>query len=209
MIYILFDLESTCWRGKPPGFEEEMDRNILKSQSDTIEIGAVAYEPKNKIIVGEFQTFIKPLTHPWIHRFCTELTGIGQAHVDNGTTFKQALNNFYNWSLMFLQNNNKTIIKFMSWGDYDIQQLGRDTKKFFGKENSFPFNNIKQQHINIKTIITNIVYPGHKGLGISSCLNKLNLKFEGNAHRAIDDAKNIARILEKTNYKGNYNEKET
>ena len=35
-------------------------------------------------------------------------------------------------------------------------------------------------------------------LGVSTALDHLGLEFEGNAHRAIDDAYNTARILQKT-----------
>ena len=61
MNYIIVDLEATCWQGKRLG------------QNETIEIGAVLVN-EHKEIVSEFEQFIKPLNHPILSAFCTELT---------------------------------------------------------------------------------------------------------------------------------------
>ena len=78
MHYIVFDLEATCW--------EERDNR----RNETIEIGAVLINEKQEVI-SEFQQFVKPLMNPVLSDFCTNLTSIQQADVDDAPLFPEAI----------------------------------------------------------------------------------------------------------------------
>jgi inhibitor of KinA sporulation pathway (predicted exonuclease) len=49
---------------------------------ETIEIGAFLVETHSLETVGELGTFVKPVRHPVLTPFCTELTTIRQSDVD-------------------------------------------------------------------------------------------------------------------------------
>jgi len=46
-------------------------------------------------VVAEFQTYVKPVIHPQLTPFCTELTGITQDKVDTGIKIEEALSNLH------------------------------------------------------------------------------------------------------------------
>jgi inhibitor of KinA sporulation pathway (predicted exonuclease) len=66
---LVVDLEATCCDTK----------SIPRHQMETIEIGAVMVVRETLEIVDEFQTFIKPVRHPILTKFCLELTSITQS----------------------------------------------------------------------------------------------------------------------------------
>jgi len=108
MNYIIFDLEATCWEGWD------------KSQNETIEIGAVLIDD-SKTIRSEFCQFVKPLKHPILSDFCTELTSIQQTDVDEAPYFGEAVEAFKAW---FGFGEEDYIL--CSWGIYDKKQLESD-----------------------------------------------------------------------------------
>jgi inhibitor of KinA sporulation pathway (predicted exonuclease) len=78
--YLIVDLEATCSdKGAVPRHEMEI-----------IEIGAVMQSSRTFEIESEFQTFVRPVRHPELTEFCTELTGITQDHVAAAPSFSGA-----------------------------------------------------------------------------------------------------------------------
>jgi len=69
--FIIYDLEATCWRGRPPGGYNEI-----------IEIGAVAVNRYGQVL-DSFCKFVKPTVNPKLSSFCTKLTSITQSQVDS------------------------------------------------------------------------------------------------------------------------------
>jgi inhibitor of KinA sporulation pathway (predicted exonuclease) len=51
----------------------------------------VIVDCRQKKIVDRFRTYIKPVVHPNLYPFCTELTGITQDKVDAGILLEDAL----------------------------------------------------------------------------------------------------------------------
>ena len=88
MKYIILDLEATCW-------QKGNQRNEI------IEIGAVCIDEGKKTL-GEFSEFVRPVCHPCLSDFCTELTTITQAEIDRVETFPIVVNHFQNWITGFL-----------------------------------------------------------------------------------------------------------
>ena len=77
--YLFIDLEATC----------ALDSGIARAERETIEIGAVAIDAASGEAIGSFQEYIRPVQHPKLTAFCTELTGITQAMVDGAPAFAE------------------------------------------------------------------------------------------------------------------------
>ena len=173
MTYIIVDLEATCCN----------KNSFPRNEMETIEIGAVALIGNGPNIISEYSSFIKPVRHPALTEFCTSLTSIEQRTVDEARGYKEVLTEFSEWAQQF---ENPI---FCSWGYYDKKQLLQDCT-FHGKQ--FPFSD---EHINIKNEFAKNTGL-KKGIGLGKALKMRNLKFEGRAHRGIDDARNMARLSE-------------
>lgn len=129
---VIFDLEATC-EDKLVDFYYD---------KETIEIGAVKI--KGTEIIDEFNTFIQPKDTS-ITPFCTELTTITAADVNNAPLFHEASNAFGS----FIGN-----AYILSWGDYDRKQLLKDFARHdleppFWLKRHF---NLKQEFADLKGI---------------------------------------------------------
>lgn len=173
-IALVIDLEATCWRGHPPtGMHNEI-----------IEIGISGVDYNTKEITFKDTIIVKP-KYSEISKFCTELTSIDQNLIDKeGVSFEKACD--------ILRNKYKSRDRiWLSWGGYDKNQIEKDCN-LKGIENPFG-----RTHINLKPLFS-FAFGIKEDLGVSTALNYLGLEFEGNAHRAIDDAYNTAIILQHT-----------
>jgi len=170
--YLIIDLEATC----------SDDKSITSSEMEIIEIGAVMQNSRTFEIESEFQTFVKPVRHPELTRFCLELTKIRQSDVDAAPLFPQACEMMKKWMVDFPD------ALFCSWGNYDRNQFINDCV-YHGVE--YPFG---ADHMNLKVQFSKSGGP-RKRVGIAGALKYLGLDFEGIHHRGIDDARNIARIV--------------
>lgn len=148
---------------------------------EIIEIGAVLVDASTFKVVDEFCTFVKPVRHPKLTLFCTDLTSIKQGDVDKAPEYSEAITLFKDWLYKYSD------ILFCSWGDYDKAQLEQDSR-FHG----LPFP-IGAPHLNIK-----VQFSQNQGLkkkfGMAQALSLCKLKLDGVHHRGIDDARNMARL---------------
>lgn len=166
--YLVVDLEATCDDGGA----------VPRDESEIIEIGAVLVEGETLRPVDEFQTFVRPVLHPTLTAFCTELTTITQADVDGAPTFPEVaplLGDFGEGAV------------FCSWGNYDRNQLAADARRH---DIAMP---LPGPHLNLKELFARAM--GGKKQGNRGALAKVGLAATGTHHRGIDDARNIARLL--------------
>lgn len=170
--YLIVDLEATC----------SNDGAVPRHEMEIIEIGAVMQSSRTLEIESEFQTFVRPVRHPQLTAFCSELTGIVQQDVAGAPLFPQALAAMQQWMSGFADS------LFCSWGDYDRKQFLQDCE-YHGV--SYPF---RSGHLNLKAEFSRTLNL-RKKLGIGDALRRLGLQFEGSPHRGLDDARNIARIV--------------
>ncbi|VAW71500.1 hypothetical protein MNBD_GAMMA12-3818 [hydrothermal vent metagenome] len=170
--YLIVDLEASCCDKK----------SIPRREMETIEIGAVIVEAKSLAKVDELSIFIKPVRHPVLTTFCTELTSITQKDVDSACSFPEAIDVFKQW--LYVYEN----FIFCSWGDYDKSQIIQDCEY-----HKIPYP-IGSEHINIKKL-----FSASQGLkkkfGMAGALKAAKLGLDGTHHRGIDDAKNMARLM--------------
>ena len=180
---IVVDLEATCW-----------EHNNFKQQNEMeiIEIGGVLLDP-NLDIIEKVSVFVKPILNPILTDFCKNLTSITQKDVDTAQEFPQALQDFAGAIKKHLAPSD-TLDKHIlaSWGFYDKKQIIKDCHRH---NISYPFG----MHWNVKQAFSQ-KQGTKKRFGIVGALKKLSMEFEGNHHRGVDDAFNIARIIK--NYFG-------
>jgi hypothetical protein len=62
-------------------FEATCNNPVQTSPQEIIEFPTVVVDTVEKRVVGEFRRFVRPVIHPELTRFCTELTGIRQVRV--------------------------------------------------------------------------------------------------------------------------------
>jgi len=172
-LILLIDLEATCWDRKPPA----------GMYNEIIEIGISALDYRTKEIKLKDTIIVKPQFSE-ISEYCTNLTSITQEMVDEkGVTLAEACK--------ILEDTYKSKDRiWASWGEYDNNQIKRECKH---KKIENPFG---RTHINMKPLFS-FAYGLHTDYGVGEALEHLGMEFEGNAHRGVDDAYNIARILKK------------
>jgi inhibitor of KinA sporulation pathway (predicted exonuclease) len=170
--YLIVDLEATC----------SNDGSVPRHEMEIIEIGAVIQNARTFETESEFQTFVRPVRHPNLTAFCTELTSITQPLVDGAPLFPEALQAMREWMGDFED------ALFCSWGNYDRSQFLQDCR-YHGVE--YPFSS---GHLNLKEEFSKALSTG-RSFGISGALRRLGLELEGTHHRGIDDARNIVRIV--------------
>ena len=166
--YLVVDLEATC----------DDQGAVPRAESEIIEIGAVLVDGATLAPLEEFQTFVRPIVHPKLTAFCTELTTIVQSDVDGAPTFPEvapALARFGEGAV------------FCSWGNYDRNQLAADARRH---DIAMP---LPGTHVNLKQEFARAL--GGKKQGNRGALARVGLAATGTHHRGIDDARNIARLL--------------
>jgi inhibitor of KinA sporulation pathway (predicted exonuclease) len=171
--YLVVDLEATC---------DDQD-TIPREQTEIIEIGAVLVDAETLAAGAEFQSFVRPIRHKTLTPFCTRLTSITQAQVDTAPTFPVAIAKLG----AFLREHGQEPL-FCSWGNYDKNQLARDAGRHGVR---LPLG---KDHWNLKEAFAQRAGETKK-LGTGQALGRVGLRFQGTAHRGIDDARNIARLL--------------
>jgi len=169
--HLVIDLEATC----------DDQGTIPREQTEIIEIGAVLADDETLTVVEEWQTFVRPIQHPKLTPFCTQLTSITQGQVDLAPIFPEAIGRL----AQFIRGRDAV---FCSWGDYDRNQFDREALRHAV---TLPLGS---QHMNLKKAFW-AQSGDRKKPGVGQALARVGLRFEGTAHRGIDDARNIARLL--------------
>jgi inhibitor of KinA sporulation pathway (predicted exonuclease) len=169
---IVIDIESTCWQDAPPAGEE----------SDIIEIGICTLDVASGQRLEKESILVTP-ERSRISEFCTQLTTLTQAQVEQGVAFEVAC------SILRKKYLSKERV-WASYGDYDRRQFERQCQSL---KISYPFG---ITHLNVKSLFA-IIYALPQEVGMDKALELIDLPLEGTHHRGGDDAWNIAGILSK------------
>ncbi|MBK6620708.1 MAG: exonuclease domain-containing protein [Saprospirales bacterium] len=171
MNFIVFDLEATCWEGKPENKVQEI-----------IEIGAVRLSAFGEV-EDTFCRFVRPVLNPSLSVFCRQLTRIEQRDIDKAAGFAKVIDEFQDWADIFYED-----YLLCSWGNFDRKMLVQDCKLHkLDSEWALEHINLKRQYQDIRKL--------KKKRGLQAALEKEGFEFEGSPHRAIDDAKNLVKIF--------------
>ncbi|MFB4370102.1 MULTISPECIES: exonuclease domain-containing protein [unclassified Pseudomonas] len=171
--WLVIDLEATTEEGGWPVEHMEI-----------IEIGASLVDASGHEI-DHFQRFVRPLRRPILTRFCRQLTHITQADLDGATTLPTLWPQFERW----LEPHHARLGGWCSWGDYDRQQLEQDWHQhgLSSHLRTLPHLNLKQQFAKARQLA--------RPVGLNAALQLAGISFSGQQHRALNDARNTARLL--------------
>ncbi|WP_288393086.1 3'-5' exonuclease [uncultured Herbaspirillum sp.] len=172
-LFLIVDLEATC----------SDDGSITSDQMETIEIGA-CWAKRDGGVIDQFQSFVRPTINPVLTSFCKGLTNIRQTDIDDAPSFSVAAKELFD----FMKRYQIADAVWMSWGMYDRKQI---TKESLAHQVVDP---LPITHLNAKRLFAKAQKIG-KEVGMARACSLAQLELEGVHHRALDDAKNIARLL--------------
>lgn len=171
------DLECTC------SDTNAGDDTVRRDQMEIIEIGAVMLRRHDFELVDTFEAFARPVVHRELTEFCIELTSITQADVDAALGFPGVFWRFTDWLTRW------QAAQWGFWGNFDSYQLQHDTRRH-GID--YALDRLPA-HINVKKYWAQQM--NMKRVGLGRAVQTVGLEWEGRAHRGIDDAHMIAKLL--------------
>jgi inhibitor of KinA sporulation pathway (predicted exonuclease) len=167
-VLVVVDLEATCCD----------DESIEQGRREVIEIGAVLLDDRADIL-GEFGCFVRPVLHPTLTDFCRRLTGIRQDWVDAADPFQYAGRALCAWY--------RSGARFCSWGRFDSwvlrlewERRGEDPPGWLG---------------DCLDLSTYYRRQYRRRAGHNRALRQLGIEREGPIHRALYDARSVAKII--------------
>lgn len=171
MNFIIYDLEATCW-----------DQAAFKNRpQEIIEIGAVSLNNFGEV-QDTFSSLIKPTLFPDLSIFCQELTHISTQEINKAPNFPVVLDRFLDWV-----NIDEDFI-LCSWGYFDKKMFVQDCALHnISSEWTNQHINLKRQYLDFKKL--------KRPIGLKHALEIDGYEFEGNQHRALPDAQNLAILF--------------
>jgi len=168
---LVIDLEATC----------SDDGSITPEQMEVIELGAAWATPQGEVI-DTLQRFVRPTERPTLTPFCIELTHIQQAQIDTAPSWPTVAAELAEFARLHAGRC------WGSWGKYDARQIERETARHGLADPlaGLPHVNLKASFAKARKI---------KQTGMATALQIVGLELEGEHHRALSDARNIARML--------------
>ncbi|HEX5844046.1 MAG TPA: exonuclease domain-containing protein [Pseudomonas sp.] len=171
--WLVIDLEATTEEGGWPLQDMEI-----------IEIGACLVNAGGHEL-EHFQRFVRPLRRPHLTSFCRDLTHISQADVDTAAPLHSVWPQFERWLL----KHQPQLAGWVSWGDYDRRQLEQQwqAQQLHSQLSLLPHLNLKRSFAEARQL--------PRQVGLKTALQLAGLAFTGQQHRALNDARNTARLL--------------
>jgi DNA polymerase III epsilon subunit-like protein len=178
---VVIDLEASC-----PA--EDQGNNSVE-RSSIIEIGAVRLDRRSLEITATFSELVRPEDHP-IVPFITDITGITPEMVAGCDTFAAAGRRFLDW---YGPRNKAIIAAFGAY--YDIPLLRRECDR-----HGLDFRaHIAGGAFDLRAVA--IAWLAERNLktsgqNLASVLDQMGLGDRFTAHRAVEDAKAAAAVLQ-------------
>ena len=178
--YIVFDLEWNQASGR--------NESVPGMPFEIIEIGAVKLDSELREI-DTFRGVVKPVVYPKIHFRTCEVINIGIEELrKEGTPFRKACGAFISWCYKEGETP-----RFCTWGDADTIQLQRNLR-YYKMKSPFPypflFYDVQKLYSLDKGIGRQKVYP------LDEAVQEMGLECNELFHRALDDARYTAKILQ-------------
>lgn len=165
-----FDLEMCCW---------EDSRQI----GEIISMGVCELDLKSGKITREAHYYVKPVLDT-VSEFCTSLTGITQRVVNRqGRPLSEVINS--------VTAKFGTKRPYVAWGE-DGDYLGR-----MARRQNFYLPNM----VFLNAALLYQLRRRHSGdsIGLAKAMQQHGLEFEGDAHNALNDSRNMARLIAQSN----------
>ena len=172
-------------------FEAPCDDRAPPVPQEVIEMPSVLLEGTTLAQVAEFESFVRPVHHPRLTEFCTQLTGITQAEVDGAPPFPEVFAAHQRWLEAQGLDLAGTDWAFVTCGDWDLKTLlpGQLAAAEITDEPACYRRWVNAKHPFRKWA------PKLRRAGMVRMLEALDLELEGRHHRGIDDSRNIAKIV--------------
>ena len=107
--FFVLDFEATCLRNQLIDPQEIIEFPCIK-------VSGVDFSARFE---DSFHRYVKPVHHPNLSHFCTELTGITQDMVDDEAEFSAVLKDFDEW----VSNQGPGNFTFVTCGDWDLKTM--------------------------------------------------------------------------------------
>lgn len=150
---------------------------------EIIEIGC-ALANRSGAVLDQRSFIVRPERQPVLSAFCTDLTHITQSMVDNAQTLPSVVVQMNAW----LDAAGSDLL-WCSWGNYDLKHLTAQCAL-----DNADSKLLQLPHLNLKKIWRRTTKQ-RKQTSLASAMAFHGLTFDGQPHRGIDDARNIARLL--------------
>lgn len=167
---LVIDVEATCWEGPPPPGQE----------AEIIEVGYALLDVPARDVVEGGSLLVRP-QRSRVGPFCTALTTLTQAQVEQGVSFAEACR-------FLTETLDARSWTWASYGDYDRAQFARQCASFGVP---YPFG---EAHLNVKRLFAR-THGLPREVGMAAALKIAERPLVGTHHRGGDDARNIAGIL--------------
>lgn len=177
---VIFDLEASC---------KTFGRNEIE-ESNIIEIGAVRLDRNSLAVKSEFSTLIRPRDYPILPEI-SDITHITPEMVAAQPLFDEAARQFMDW----YGERNKAILA--GWGLYYDLPLLRKEFRVFGLDYNACFVG---GGLDVRSLgLLWLAQQKHSTAGVSveRVLDKMGLNMDYQFHRALDDARATAMILQR------------
>lgn len=167
-----------------------LDLEMNQPSKKIIEIGAVVAHSGGGEIIDTLNIRVNPTEY--IAPFITELTGITQQDADSGKSLTDAY-----LELRQMAKKHRCHKQVLVWGRGDLELLQKQLNDIGGIKNIdnwwFPGN----RYTDVKTIFQFFCLAKGKTMkgGLQTACGRLGIDFEGQPHRAADDALNTFRVF--------------
>ena len=168
---IVFDLEATCWETERPDSVEILEIGAVK-----LDVNASGHGMET----GEFSSIVRPVSAPQLSEFCLGLVPIRQADADAADPFAAVFARWISWI-------GAEPFWLASWGTFDRAQLSAECRR---NDVTMPTHFLG--HINVRREFAR--WKHVRPPGLAAAMEACELTMEGTAHRALDDARNLARL---------------
>ena len=167
---LVVDLEATCWEGEPPKGES----------SEIIEIGFCVLDAATGQRSDAQGLLVRP-ERSTLSDYCQKLTTITPEMLDGAPSFAEAC-------ALLVDQYDSQRRTWASYGDFDRIKLQQQCADW---DVPYPFG---RSHINVKNLFA-LQQGLTEEVGLQKATAQLGLPFEGTIHRGVDDAWNIAAVL--------------
>ena len=176
----VLDFEATC--------DDRRDRAVFDlARQEIIEFPIALVDTRAACIVDEFSTFVRPTQQPRLTPFCTDLTSIVQADVDNAPPINEVMVQLGDWCAHHdMTPENCRVVTCSNW---DL--LSMWTKQV-GLQPSLQSPALFRQWVDIKQVFAQVT--GRDPTGLLAMLDHAGLQHEGRHHRGLDDVRNTVRL---------------
>lgn len=168
---LVIDLEATCWEGAPP---DGQTSEIIEIGLCVVDIATGDREEPRAILVKPQQSTLSD--------FCIQLTTLTPEMLADGMGLADAC-------ALLEEEYDSHRRTWASYGDYDRLQLLAQCQTWGVP---YPFG---RTHINVKNLMA-LKMGLKREVDLRRAMKLLDMPFEGSLHRGMDDAWNIAAVLD-------------